>query len=210
MAQMLFCGYVESPHIEKIYGSDGGAGSHTGRANIFIVKNFDPFRSSDIALVLIAILYISLIGIGSTPGGVLDDDMFFIASALFFRILASFSIAFVLVKQDSSQFWTKHFQDLGMSVADAFDNFKRLFNLLTTLQHISFLACAWRLFVLPQMEILMSPYFAARVVFAIMLMGLSHWSFTCCYGKFYLVIMIRKSKYFFIHLWKYINRYTWR
>ena len=46
LAQMIFLSLVETPHIEKLYG--GSSTKETMKdvkeSNIFIIKNFDPYR----------------------------------------------------------------------------------------------------------------------------------------------------------------------
>merc|ERR1711871_1244986 len=81
LAQMAFLTFIETPHIEKIYGGgnsdtnssgeegaeedkagvDGSAKSEKQRGdNIFVLHNFDIFRASDVSLVLVCTLTVLL------------------------------------------------------------------------------------------------------------------------------------------------------
>lgn len=181
---MLFLWLVETPHIEKIYGSEGDESGKKGytKANYFVIKNFDKFRSSDVSLIIIGILFTLTMYFGSINNGPLDSDFMFLSIAVVFRFLASFIIALILILQDRTKFWTKHFELIGQSKFDAFNEFKRLFNLLTTLQHLSFFFTAIRLFKLPEIEILMSPLYITQILIGIMLIGIARWSFNCVYS----------------------------
>lgn len=182
LCQMLFLQFVETPHIEKLYGTESSTPQsklERQSSNVFIVKNFDPFRASDVALVIVVGLLISTVILGSwSESGPLSSDAFFIGNAIFWRSTASLVLAYVLVRQEQDRFWTRHYREIGSSETEAFENWKRLMNLLTCLQHVSFLLCAYRLFSLPSLEEMMSGFLAARVIFAIMLWGLTYWSFS--------------------------------
>ena len=182
LCQMLFLQFVETPHIEKLYGSESSkdpSKQKKAESNVFIVKNFDPFRASDVSLVITVALMVSTVVLGSwSETGPLSSDAFFIGNAIFWRSAASLILAYVLVRQEKDGFWTRHFKELGSSELEAFENWKRLMNLLICLQHVSFLLCAWRLFTLPPLEEMLSGFFAARVIFALLLWGLTYWAFS--------------------------------
>jgi phosphatidylethanolamine N-methyltransferase len=79
---------------------------------------------------------------------------------------------------------------------------------------VAFLLCAWRLFQIPPLPFLLSSPYAARVLVAIMLMGLSHWSFASSfellgdfgwyYGDFFLP-RTQKAKLTYTGIYRYIN-----
>jgi phosphatidylethanolamine N-methyltransferase len=182
LCQMLFLQFVETPHIEKLYGTESSASSKTNgkTSNVFIVKNFDSFRASDVSLVISVAFMVIAVILGSwDENSPLSSDAFFVFQAIFWRSVSSLVLAYVLVRQEKDKFWTEHFvKTLHSTKEEAFENWKRLFNLLTSLQHVSFLLCAYRLFKAPPLEEMFSGFFAARVIFAILLWGLTYWSFS--------------------------------
>lgn len=186
LCQMLFLQFVETPHIEKLYGTESSAASSANgettanKSNVFIVKNFDSFRASDVSLVISVAFMVIAVILGSwDENSPLSSDAFFVFQAIFWRSVASLVLAYVLVRQEKDRFWTEHFvKNLHSTKEEAFENWKRLFNLLTSLQHVSFLLCAYRLFKAPPLEEMFSGFFAARVIFAVLLWGLTYWSFS--------------------------------
>eukprot|EP00939_MAST-03C_sp_MAST-3C-sp1_P005034 g5034.t1 len=61
--QMLFLIFVETPHIEKIYGSPTNLADRS-KSNIMLFRHFDIFRSSDLALALVVLLTVLLFALG--------------------------------------------------------------------------------------------------------------------------------------------------
>lgn len=59
LMQMFFLGYVEDPHIQRTYGVEFEMTKITHRENIFIIHNFDPYRSSDWMMVIILFLFVN-------------------------------------------------------------------------------------------------------------------------------------------------------
>ena len=139
-SQMAFLVFVESPHIEKLYGSENVqsagdedtaaatsatiAARETKHANIFVVKNFDKFRATDWSLVLLVVVYALMLVVGTgaigvdgpifgTPNGVFGTytGTIFVANALLWKLVSALAIGLVLVNQDRSEFWTHHFEE---------------------------------------------------------------------------------------------------
>lgn len=180
MAQMIFLMLAETPHIEKLYGTESkGSDKKLPESNVLVIKNFDWFRSADISLCMLAAFMVTTSVFGSwDENSPLASDEFFVGQAIFWRSVASIGIGYVLIQQERNQFWTKHFEEQGLSKEEAFEQWKRLMNMLTVLQHIAFLLCSWRLFSMPPLEEVMSGFFAARVIFALLLWGLTYWAFS--------------------------------
>jgi len=60
ISQMAFLCYVENPHIDKTYGVEFKKDKSTHKNNIFVIRNFDPFRSSDWLMLLICVFIVCL------------------------------------------------------------------------------------------------------------------------------------------------------
>eukprot|EP00516_Mucochytrium_quahogii_P008031 CAMPEP_0203746928 /NCGR_PEP_ID=MMETSP0098-20131031/2212_1 /ASSEMBLY_ACC=CAM_ASM_000208 /TAXON_ID=96639 /ORGANISM=" , Strain NY0313808BC1" /LENGTH=908 /DNA_ID=CAMNT_0050635181 /DNA_START=157 /DNA_END=2883 /DNA_ORIENTATION=- len=207
-SQMLFLIFVEAPHVERLYGnnesvpnvadklakklSPHGKVCTSGfdrppheeftRTSVFVVKNFDIYRASDVNLLLTLLFFVLSVWLGSFKGGPLDDDVFFVGLALGLHIVSALVKSVVLVRQEKTKFWTRHFTKQGLSKQDAFDSWKRLYNLLQSLQHIGFILCSIRLFSVPgSIDGFLHAEYISQMFLGLMLVVISVWSFSSCY-----------------------------
>eukprot|EP00941_MAST-03F_sp_MAST-3F-sp1_P006443 g6443.t1 len=253
--QMIFLHCFEEPHIEKIYGKQSHQEEETKNtnkkavvsgANVFGIKNFDIYRSSDINLVLFifATCAIGWLGVnfqqnsrtcGGTGGGApcifpftkdgyefnectfyknndlwcstsgssekyIDNFLitdgskqpwglcncgrlgstFFIVHALFWRCANSLGLGYVLYWQGKNRFFSRHFLDRGKSEKEAFDSWKRLYNLINSMTILSFLMCAVYFFRSTYFEFKAKSLAILLASFA--MMGLQLWSYISCYN----------------------------
>jgi phosphatidylethanolamine N-methyltransferase len=186
LAQMGFLMYVENPHIQRTYGVEFEEKRSTHRENIFIIRNFDAFRASDWMMVIILTLYILTTVIA---GGVLGiepivSEDFFLGNAIITTLMCRMALSFLLWKQGRTRFWTRNFLEKGKSRELAFDEWKRLQNLLESLPNISFAVLTWRLFQWPDPELVgQHPWsYCCGAMFVCMLVGVSYWSASSCYN----------------------------
>lgn len=155
--QLAFLAVVETPHIEKLYGSGGGAqahGTHTG-ANIMLLHNFDAFRAGDWSLVLCVVLVCGLSAAVAVPGPLFVSAATVVTAAIVVRCVTVAITGGVLWGQARTAFWTRHFERQGasamaspLSPTDAaragFDEWRRVQNMLQLLPTVLFLVAALR------------------------------------------------------------------
>jgi len=157
LCQFLFLGFVENPHIDKIYKSFTAeeptlkkqrailyeGPSAYFRRDLIVFKNFDPFRSAD---VLTTIILINTCGVYfmNLP------TWFYFVQAACWRTFHSIILGFVLQKQSKEKFWTKHYIKYGFSAQDAFSNWKSIYNCSLTMTHVTFFMCALSFYNFPE------------------------------------------------------------
>jgi phosphatidylethanolamine N-methyltransferase len=173
MAQLAFLQFVENPHIEKTYnpppprkrgeetsgsgepldaGMDGwvsvpGEGDALGQVhNMLGFKNFDLFRTTDYALVLI-VLYLVALTV-ATPSTTLWQAVF-VGQALLFRLWYSVGLGVILTGQSQDKLFTRHFLKFGESVGEAWRQWKGMYHISLILCHASFIAACWKMYSLP-------------------------------------------------------------
>jgi phosphatidylethanolamine N-methyltransferase len=155
LLQMLFLIYVEEPHIEKMYGSDTAkdptimaalynedSGYFNKQRDVFIIKNLDPFRPEDLMLVII-LLYQVILYFADLHWA------FYVGQSVISQIIYSFGMGFVLYRQSTEKWFTKHFTSRGYSRRDAFESWKRIYNACQTINVVIFFICARKLYNLP-------------------------------------------------------------
>lgn len=224
LMQMFFLGYVEDPHIQRTYGVEFEKTKSTHRENIFIINNFDPYRSSDWMMVIILVLFVSTTIV---CGGVLGiiavyrtimvypnhhpsvdvgmepqvSENYFIGTALFTTVVGKIGVAIMLYRQGKTRFWTQHFIKSGMTREKAFEEWKRMQNLADNLVNLAFLVLAWRMFQWPELEVVMYYRwsYVCGVLFVMILLGTSYWSADECYsalGDYGMLVIIVNAVYF--------------
>ena len=152
--QFIFLAVVENPHINKIYGPEDfkkqflTSNPHLYpimrtyfQRDLIVFKNFDIFRSHDLALVLL-IMYSIIIGLLSYKMAV--------AQAILWIILHTYGTGLVLSLQSADKLWTKHFIKNGFSNKEAFDNWKKMYNASLCLMNVSFAVAAFKYYTFPE------------------------------------------------------------
>ncbi|KAJ3334910.1 phosphatidylethanolamine N-methyltransferase, partial [Gonapodya sp. JEL0774] len=160
--QMAFLYLVENPHIEKIYGSEDGTSANgyaSSRPNtaqphelkmyfrndMVVLKGFDWMRSSDL---LSAAIMLQSIAVSLWFGKTLSPA-WLTGQAILWRTLFTWGTAIVLHFQSKNRFWTKHFVKNGEGVKEAFDNWKRIYNLTMVMAYTSFILLFIRMYKFP-------------------------------------------------------------
>lgn len=182
LLQIGFLFYVEEPHIQRTYGLEFEITKKTHNENILIIHNFDIYRSSDIMMLFIVLLYIlTTILCGGVLGfEPLVSEYYFVIHALFSTIVGRFIISSMLYKQGKTKFWTNHFvNQKNLSIDEAFNEWKRIQNLLELVMNVSYIMLAWRLYEWPKdFSYIMTHfwyYFCGSMLIS-MLFGVCYWS----------------------------------
>jgi phosphatidylethanolamine N-methyltransferase len=235
LMQMAFLVFVETPHIEKIYGSPPNLANKSS-SNIMLIRNFDIFRSSDLSLLLVVCLTVAMFVLGMdyapltrTCGGtatngeacldtpwiyrgttynsgkgtcILNDHadwwcytrkdlsawgecncgkfgMYVVVGhVVVWRVLKTLVSGFVLSRQAQSKWWTNKFNGNDRA---AFESWKKLSNLLTTMCGVSYMIAAYYLYEPLDSSTAWSPikWTPAEIFYALfgfMMIWLNHWS----------------------------------
>lgn len=114
----------------------------------------------------------------------LVSESYFVASALVVTVTGKSLVAFLLYKQGKTRFWTSHFLKNGLSREKAFEEWKRVQNLLDNLVNLSYIVLFWRMFQWPKWSlfILYRWSYLCGLLFGLILIGISYWSTTECYN----------------------------
>ncbi|ORZ04453.1 phospholipid methyltransferase-domain-containing protein [Lobosporangium transversale] len=119
------------------------------RRDLIVFKNFDPFRATDIFVSLI-ILYATIVPLLFSNMGPGVITFFIVFQALLWRIFHSYVLGFVLYRQSTDKFYTKHFIKHGGTVQDAFQSWKSIFNLSNSMTYATFFLAAFKMYSLPE------------------------------------------------------------
>ncbi|KAI9328866.1 phospholipid methyltransferase-domain-containing protein, partial [Obelidium mucronatum] len=171
LSQILFFFFVESHHFERTYGNVAEESISTGNSNsltpkikkkkkktvlqslfrrdLLIFKNFDPFRSTDVLTVLVWVLtFLNAIVVGRV--GENHEKNWKVWQALFWRLVFSGVLGYILHLQSKYTFWSRHFIKFGETSFDAFRHWKIIYNLCQSMTYISFFLCAFMLYKPPE------------------------------------------------------------
>ena len=156
LSQIVFLVAVENPHIDRTYGSseqtidanrrvlyDPQTGLFPDKKDAILLVDVDPFRASDLAL-LVFVVY------GAGFALMVQDKRWAVAQAVLWRCGHWLGLGGVLWRQAKSQFWTSHFTQRGRSLYEAFENWKRIYNLSLTMNLVVFIGAAVRYFEWPE------------------------------------------------------------
>eukprot|EP00050_Salpingoeca_kvevrii_P005840 m.285929 g.285929 ORF g.285929 m.285929 type:complete len:641 (-) comp11478_c0_seq1:387-2309(-) len=179
ISQMAFLVLVETPHMDKIYGEgeasqavDMNTAAERGLVSekepVFL-HNFDLKSSHGISLI-VSLVYMTVFHFLPI------DDNWYIAHAVIWRIIYSGGLGVILYLQSKHKWWTNHYTSIGLSVEEAFRNWKSSYNFVLTLTYFAYMLTAVRLFEPP--ENLLSPMFLLSVGLGCLLFCLQYWSFS--------------------------------
>ncbi|GAO50937.1 hypothetical protein G7K_5056-t1 [Saitoella complicata NRRL Y-17804] len=158
-AQFAFLTWVENPHIEKTYNPPKLVRTKSGAAataeekvkkparDLVVFRNFDPYRSADLALAcLVSTTVVLAVFLPTTR----TTKTFFVLQAFFWRLVHSFGLGLVLSAQSRGKRWTRHFIKHGETAEDAWCQWKGVYNLSLCMVYASFGAVVWKLWSFPQ------------------------------------------------------------
>lgn len=176
-AQFYFLVSVESPHIEKTYGSPvAEQESHTvprefqkatPRA-MLIFKNFSFIRTSDMSLLAMVIGSVALYPLPRSGA----MTTFTMAIAVAWRLVHTLGLGVLLRKQSDNQLWTKLHLKYGGSVLDAYQQWQAMYNMTTVMSYVTLIVFAFREIQSP----FQVAYWPFRYILGLMLICLQLWT----------------------------------
>ena len=161
MSQLLFLMVVEEPHIQRTYeqgglhGStaSGGHSDSTSRNSSsgrlpripepiekepVVLANLDPFRNSDLSLLILALLTM----VTPAISGWTVARRYYAVQVVAWMAFHWIGLGGVLYLQSSRRWWTRHFEQRGHSAAEAFRQWQRTCNMSLVLNHLVFIMMA--------------------------------------------------------------------
>jgi len=190
MYQLIFLVLVEEPHIKRTYGGepneaqrrearyalyDAEKGWFPSRSDLMYFLSFDLFNSGSWTLLTGCIYAFLVAYLPESPNWA-------VAQVVVWRVIHWIGLGGVLWQQSTRQVWTRHFMLKGRSLQEAFGHWKRIFNLSTTLNALTFAAAAIRLAPRdPAIWFTMEQ--AARVALGVVLLALSGWTAYSTYSS---------------------------
>jgi phosphatidylethanolamine N-methyltransferase len=99
------------------------------RKDLIVFKNLDPFRSSDLFIMVIAFYCLMLNVLNLHWGFYLGYDLQLYvinlcSQAIAWRLVHSFGLGFILYLQSKDHYWTNHFLKNGFTKQFAFEQWK--------------------------------------------------------------------------------------
>lgn len=110
------------------------------------LKNLDPYRVTDVSVILLQ-GYIILLSI-TTPSTDLVKALFVI-HAVAWRLWYNVGLGVLLDRQSNKKKWARHFVKYGESTDEAWRQWKGMYHLSMTMCYASFLAAAWKMYDMP-------------------------------------------------------------
>ncbi|KAH3743594.1 Phosphatidylethanolamine N-methyltransferase [Pelomyxa schiedti] len=171
VCQLVFLALVETPHMKKIYPEMVGDSSYkfSGGAlprSLVGFGNFTPYRGVDLLFMVFVAqnIVVHIVLIESIPTWV------FVCEVLFWRLWLSGVLGLVLHLQSKSNWFVLKCEKMGMNTAQAFDNWKLIYNAAHVMTYVSFFCCAVKY----SAGVTFQPYCVAQVL-ALVLCSISLW-----------------------------------
>ncbi|CCF59906.1 hypothetical protein KAFR_0I01250 [Kazachstania africana CBS 2517] len=220
-AQFLFLKYVESPHIERIYGADSNANEDNSRIDDLITKenydysrplinvglsfnNFDKLRITD-SFTLLTSIILSLWAILDKP----NEKLLFVLT-FSTKLLTWLVVSFILFKQSTEKWFTKIFIKNGYTQVYSYQQWQFIYNFSLVLNYT--------LLSIQTISKIISNYSAnnnSKIIFGALLVLLQIWcnkeirsaisDFGWFYGDFFLTNYIQTKKLTSEGIYRYLN-----
>ncbi|ORX79678.1 hypothetical protein BCR32DRAFT_269319 [Anaeromyces robustus] len=151
-SQLAFLVFVENPHIQKVYGSSNPqrpSGIELEKLRKYFNKDaigffrLDIYKSSDILSLVICIITVVY------TFAIDKSSKMPIIMCWIWRLSSSLGVGIILYFQSNFNSWNKHYIKNGQSIREAFQQWKNIYNFLTCITFVSFIAYAIRNYTLP-------------------------------------------------------------
>lgn len=114
--------------------------------NLMGLKNIDPYRITDVSVILLQGYLIVLTAV--TPSTPLFQILF-VFQAVAWRLWYAVGLGIVLNRQSHVKMWTRHFLKFGESIEEAWRQWKGMYHLSMTMCYATFIAASWKMYSLP-------------------------------------------------------------
>eukprot|EP01120_Amphizonella_sp_Union-15-10_P014790 TRINITY_DN7316_c0_g1_i1.p1 TRINITY_DN7316_c0_g1~~TRINITY_DN7316_c0_g1_i1.p1 ORF type:complete len:731 (-),score=105.58 TRINITY_DN7316_c0_g1_i1:1-2193(-) len=182
--QLLFLEVVENPHIKKtypemvqdqqperqilLYHNQSGY----FRKDLIVFKNLTLFRSSDVFMIVILAYNIMFFFFDIS-------NAFYIWQVIMWRGVHNGILGYILYRQSHESWWTNQFAKIGFSKKEAFEEWKRIYNLSLTINHVAFIVCAFKFTTIGNWDIFST--YLIKQTFGLLLIALNVWSSVSTY-----------------------------
>lgn len=215
-SQLAFLVFVENPHINKIYGNatrHRPTGIELEKLRQYFNKDaigffrLDLYKSGDILCLLICIvtvIYTFAIDRSSNMPIIL---------CWLWRLASSLGVGIILYFQSKYNSWNKHYIKNGQSIREAFQEWKNIYNFLTCITFVSFIAYAFRTYTLPDQWTYGTVLLRHTVGFLLIVLHIYTATevyevlgdFGWFYGDFFIKELISTERLYYSGIYRYLN-----